>query len=101
MGVQALARQSLLLTCAALVESQTLLQPPQLFSSVALSIGQPFCGFAQEIRVPEHLGAQVPETQLVAVAPAAEQAMAQVPQWIGSVLRLTSQPLLATLSQLK
>ena len=99
--MQAPAVQSLLLTWAAEAVLQTLPQPPQLFSSVALSIGQPFCGFEQEIRVPVHLGTQVPAAQLVLLAPAVEHAVVHVPQWFVSVLMLISQPLLETLSQLE
>jgi len=80
---------------------QILPQPPQLFSSVALSITQPFCGLEQVISVPVHLGEQTPEEQLGPCDPAPEQAVVQLPQWFASVLRETSQPLLGTVSQLE
>src|SRR6187431_125263 len=104
LGLQALFTQGLppASTCAVEVLLQTLPQTPQLFTSVAPLIVQPFCGLPQESSVPVQFGVQMPERQLLPaeVVPVAEQAIRHVPQWALSVLRLTSQPVLGLPSQL-
>ena len=90
-------------TCALELLLQTLPQPPQLLSSVAPLMVQPFCGLLHESRVPEQVGVHRPERQLLPaeVVPVVAHAIVQVPQWLSSVLMLASQPLLALLSQLE
>src|ERR1700753_2432328 len=70
-------------------------QVPQRLGSLLRSTSQPFLGSPSQSRwVASQTGLHTPAAQLVLIAPAAEHATAQVPQWPSSVSGSTSQPVL-------
>jgi hypothetical protein len=78
---------------------QTRPHMPQLLTLLSC-VSQPFCAFASQLPQPLlQVGAQLPAAQLV-VPCALVQAFAQRPQCATLLLSVTSQPLLAMLSQL-
>jgi hypothetical protein len=85
---------------APLVEPQAVVQLLQCRGSVLRSVSQPLAVWASQLPQPEkHAMLQVPVAH-VGVPWVLLQTVAQVPQWVVSALRLTSQPLLARPSQL-
>jgi hypothetical protein len=83
-----------------LVELHTFVQRPHFAGSPLRFVSQPFVTFASQLPYPmSHAIPQAPAVQLA--TPWLElHTVVQVLQWAGSVLRLTSQPLEARLSQL-
>jgi hypothetical protein len=79
---------------------QGLLQNPQFAADVVVSVSQPFAACMSQSPVPG-LQFETPQTPLLqtGVPVCAMHTVVQLSQWLGSALRLTSQPLIGSPSQ--